>query len=174
LIVAGQFAEADAALLAVNQPTTVFFPTLGEASSQGTVTGISPSATVADALVTYRVTVTLDTPPENVRLGQSANVVITTASKDNALYLPANAVTVTSLEATEGTVLLLAEDNAVSEVTVGIGMQGSATVEITEGLAEGQVVLVVTDTSGIRDTVNLRLGSLEQPQARAATPVAVQ
>jgi macrolide-specific efflux system membrane fusion protein len=166
--VSGSFAEADAASLAVGQTAAVEFPALPDVSAQGTVAWISPLGSTSGSVVTYTATVALTDVPDGVRLSQTATITVVTAEAANVLTLPSNAVTVTS--ETEGTVELVqnADDDATSSpetvtTTVGIGLQGDSTVEITSGLAEGDTVLVSVDTStGTSSSalVELRVGML--------------
>jgi macrolide-specific efflux system membrane fusion protein len=146
LEVTGSFDEADAVRLATDQSATVAFPALDGVTADGTVTFVSPTGSQDGSLVTYQATVTLDDPPADVRLGQTATIVVVTERVEDALYLPANAVTVGNASENVGTVRLVGADGATETVQVGVGLQGDTTVEITSGLEEGQSVLVSTDT----------------------------
>jgi macrolide-specific efflux system membrane fusion protein len=151
LQVAGSFAEADAAALAKEQPATLTFPALPDVTAEGTVTWVSPMGDSSSGVVTYTATVTLTEAPEDLRLGQTADITVVTSEAAGVLNLPSNAVTI--LSETEGTVELLdpaTVDTAAPTTTttpVGIGLQGDSAVEITSGLAEGDQVLVSIDTA---------------------------
>ena len=134
-------AEADIALVAVGQTATVTFPALTDVTATATVTAIAPTGTTSNSVVTYSTTITLDAIPEGLRLGQTAEVTITTASSaDDALYVPTAAITT----ATDGTstVDVIGDDDEVTTTTVEVGVVGDAGTEITSGLTEGQTIVL--------------------------------
>jgi macrolide-specific efflux system membrane fusion protein len=144
--VSGSFAEADAASLGKDQAATISFPALDDTAVAGKVTWVSPTSTTSNSVVTYSATVQLTEIPEGLRLGQTANISVTTAEAADVLTLPANAVTVDA-DGSTGTVLLLDANGNSTSTTVGVGLQGDSTVEITDGLALGDSVVVSLDTA---------------------------
>jgi macrolide-specific efflux system membrane fusion protein len=145
LEVVGSFAEADVANLKVGQSATISFPAIDSETGTGTVTAISPTATTSNSVTTYAATIRLDDYPDTLRLGQTATVSVTTKSAEDVLYVPSNAVKI-GTDATQGTVTVI-DGNKQTTTSVGIGVQGDSTVEVTSGLSEGQKVLISTDTS---------------------------
>ena len=142
-------AEADIALVAVGQTATVTFPALTDVTATATVTAIAPTGTTSNSVVTYSTTITLDSIPEGLRIGQTAEVTITTVSSaDDALYVPTAAITT----ATDGTstVDVIGDDDAVTATTVELGVVGDAGTEITSGLTAGETVVLgeVAATTG--------------------------
>jgi len=142
-------AEADIALVAVGQTATVTFPALEDVTATATVTSIAPTGTTSNSVVTYSTTITLDAIPEGLRLGQTAEVTITTvASADDALYVPTAAIT----SATDGTstVDVIGDDDEVTTTTVELGVVGDAGTVVTSGLTAGQTIVLgeVAATSG--------------------------
>ena len=142
-------AEADIALVAVGQTATVTFPALTDVTATATVTAIAPTGTTSNSVVTYSTTITLDAIPEGLRLGQTAEVTITTASSaEDALYVPTAAITT----ATDGTstVDVIGDDDEVTTTTVEVGVVGDAGTEITSGLTAGQTIVLgeVAATTG--------------------------
>ena len=142
-------AEADIALVAVGQTATVTFPALTDVTATATVTAIAPTGTTSNSVVTYSTTITLDSIPEGLRIGQTAEVTITTVSSaDDALYVPTAAITT----ATDGTstVDVIGDDDAVTTTTVELGVVGDAGTEITSGLTAGETVVLgeVAATTG--------------------------
>ena len=86
-------AEADIADVKVGQAATISFPAITGASSKAAVTAIAPTGTTSNSIVTYATTITLTDPPKNLRIGQTADVTITTSSTSaSALYVPAAAI----------------------------------------------------------------------------------
>jgi macrolide-specific efflux system membrane fusion protein len=134
-------AEADIALVAVGQTANVTFPALADLTAAANVTAIAPTGTTSNSVVTYATTITLDSVPAELRLGQTAEVTITTVSSaEDALYVPTAAITT----ATDGTstVDVIGDDDAVTTTTVELGVAGDAGTEITSGLTEGQTIVL--------------------------------
>jgi macrolide-specific efflux system membrane fusion protein len=134
-------AEADIALVAVGQTANVTFPALADLTATANVTAIAPTGTTSNSVVTYATTITLDSVPAELRLGQTAEVTITTVSSaEDALYVPTAAITT----ATDGTstVDVIGDDDAVTTTTVELGVVGDAGTEITSGLTEGQTIVL--------------------------------
>ena len=134
-------AEADIALVAVGQTATVTFPALTDATATATVTAIAPTGTTSNSVVTYSTTMTLDAIPTGLRLGQTAEVTITTVSSaDDALYVPTAAIT-TASDGTS-TVDVIGDDDEVTTTTVETGVVGDAGTEITSGVTAGQTIVL--------------------------------
>src|SRR6266487_1593968 len=74
LLVSASFAEADATKLTVGQAATVTWAALSGARTTGKITTIAPTATTQNNVNSYAVTVSLDTPPDGVRIGQTVTV----------------------------------------------------------------------------------------------------
>ena len=97
MTVSANIAEADIASVTVGQTATVTFPAMTGVTAAATVTAIAPTGTASNSVVTFPTTVTLSTIPPGLRLGQSAQVAITTkSSAADALYVPAAAITTTA------------------------------------------------------------------------------
>jgi macrolide-specific efflux system membrane fusion protein len=144
-VVSADVAESDVANLKTGQTATVTFPAVSGVSGQGTVTAVAPVGTTSSNVVTFPVTVTLAALPDGIRLGQTAQVSVTTASASNVLEVPSAAVH----SATGGThtVTVLGTGDARTVTTVEIGVVGDTTTQITSGLKEGDKVLVSVDSA---------------------------
>jgi HlyD family secretion protein len=134
-------AEADAGDVEVGQHATVTFPAL-DVTAAGTVTSIDLASTVNNNVVEYGVTVTLDDPSSDLRLGQTASVSITVGSKADVLYVPSSAVTKIGPLST----VVVRKDGGEATTQVGTGLVGDNGTEITSGLSEGDVVVLSTST----------------------------
>ena len=137
------FAEADATKLTTGMAARVTWNALTGATATGTVTSIDPTATTSNNVVSYGVVVDLTTLPKGIRIGQSTNVVVTTASKPNVLAVPSTAVTGAG---TNGIVTVYA-NGTTHRQPVGIGLVGDTLTEITSGLQAGDEVVLPTVTS---------------------------
>lgn len=137
------FAEADATKLAVDMPANVTWNALTGATATGTVASIDPTATTSNNVVSYGVVIDLQTLPKGIRIGESTNVVVTTASKQNVLAIPSAAVT-----GVGSTGIVTVYDNGTTRrQPVGIGLVGDTLTEITSGLQAGEQVVLPSVTS---------------------------
>ena len=119
--------------LAVGQEATVT-PVGTTASTPGTVTSLGTLPTESSETTAYPVTITVPSPPASMAAGSSATATVTVATAKEVLTVPTSAV--------RGGVVTVLSGGETSSVRVTVGAVGSSRVEITEGLAEGdQVVL---------------------------------
>jgi len=63
-------------------------------------------------------------------------------SKDDAIIVPASAVTLEASNADEGTVMIVDAQNVARERKVTVGVRSGDKIEITEGLQEGETVVI--------------------------------
>lgn len=138
LQVTSRIAEADAGDVAVGQQVSVSFEAAGMRAA-GTVTDIDLIETVSDNVVEYGVTVNLYDAPAGLRLGQSADVTIVTASVSDVLTVNSSAITTA---AGTSTVTRLKADGAEETITVETGVVGEASTQIVSGLKNGDVVVL--------------------------------
>jgi len=150
LTVTAGIAEADVASVTVGLAATVVFPALSGQSATATVSSIAPIATTNNSVVSYPTTITLGTAAVGLRLGQTAEVVITTrASSASALYVPTAAITTAN---GISTVKVVAKDGTTSVATVTLGIAGDVGTRVATGLNEGETVVIGTvsaSTTGI-------------------------
>lgn len=148
LQVTANVAEADIARVRVGQQATVSFPASGT-TTPGEVTAVDVQQTVSNNVVQYGVTVTLDTPSGGsgtVKLGQTASISITTATKKDVLTVPSSAVTTVG---GVSTVSLPGTDGATRTTPVEVGISGNGLTEVVSGLKSGdRVVLPNASTAG--------------------------
>ena len=142
LKVTANVAEADAANLQLGQEATVDFPATNN-SAKGTVTEIQPQSTVTNNVVLYPVEVSLDTAPEGVKTGSTADLAITKGQSDGVLQVPTAAITTNG----DSHTVTVQRDGTDTVVPVGVGLQGTTTTEITSGLQEGDTVVLPTPTA---------------------------
>jgi membrane fusion protein, macrolide-specific efflux system len=159
--VTADVAEADIANVAVGQTAEITFPAITGASSKATVTAIAPTGTTSNSIVTYATTITLTNPPKNLRIGQTADVTITTkASKSTALYVPAAAITTADGVST----VKVVSDGKTTPVTVTLGIVGDDGTQILTGLTAGETIVIgtvstaTTTTTGTTGTTGTRGG----------------
>lgn len=131
--------ETDIAQVRLGQAAKVEVDAFPKETFTGKVTKISSAATVQDNVVTYQVTIGLDKYPEGLLKPQmTANVTLTLARKDNVLLVPNEA-----LKQKKGVTQVVVLKDGKGEVRdVKTGMTDGTNTEITEGLQEGEKVVL--------------------------------
>ncbi|WP_066064952.1 efflux RND transporter periplasmic adaptor subunit [Neobacillus soli] len=107
----------------------------------GKVTAVAEEGTASNGVSTFDVTVHID-KPDNLKVGMSTEASILTASKENALYVPLDAIysannqkyVIVSSASTEN------QSSGTEQKTVKTGLANEDNVEITEGATKGDTV----------------------------------
>lgn len=137
LEVTADVAEADINDVKVGQSVAVTI-SADDKQLTGKVAEVADTSTVTNNVVEYAVTVRLDRG-QGVKLGQTAQLVITTGSKESVLRVSSSAlttvgnVTTATVEATDGT-------TTTRQVTTGL--EGDSYTEVLSGLQDGDVVVL--------------------------------
>jgi len=132
LIVQASVDETDLDHVWLGQKTDITFDSFPEAHLTGKVHEIAYDATTVNNVTTYLVNIFLDSTPDYVRSGLSANVFLLISDRKKVLRIPTDAIT------PEGNVLVAQGDDqppVAQKITVGEN-DGTWT-EITAGLVEG-------------------------------------
>lgn len=135
--VTASIAEADATSIRIGQPATITLPASGTLMT-GEVISIDIESTVTNNVVQYVTAVSVDSPPEEVRAGQTASLSILTGSREDVLIVPTSAI---AIDGATRSVTKVA-DGRLSTVEVTTGLVGATGTEILSGLAEGDVILL--------------------------------
>ena len=130
--------EADVAKVSVGDAAAITLDAYGNQQFSGSVIAIDPApSTGSDGLTGYKVRIQLTQNYAEIKTGMTANVSILADQKDNAIYLPQNA-----LIRNNNDYYVIKADKTQSPVTIGlIGSDGK--VEILSGLSENETVLVI-------------------------------
>jgi HlyD family secretion protein len=134
--------ETDVVKLSLNDEAEITLDSLGkDVKFFGKVINIDPAATDIQGVVYYKVKVSLDeNGDERVKPGMTANVVIKTDMRENALYIPSRAVLSNNGDSKYVRVL---EGKEVIEKEVFLGIKGdNGLVEIISGLSEGEEIIL--------------------------------
>jgi membrane fusion protein, macrolide-specific efflux system len=146
LSVKAGFAETDATKLQAGQPAAISFSALPSVQAAGTVTSVDLSSTLVSNVVTYFATVTLTKVPAGVKPGMTASVTVTVNRREGVVNLTSAAVRGTG---STGTVTVVSGKVQTTK-TVGVGLRGDTTTEITSGLNLGETVVLPSSTlSGV-------------------------
>jgi multidrug efflux pump subunit AcrA (membrane-fusion protein) len=133
------FAETDAARLQANQPATATFDAVNGLSLSAHVLAVSVNATVISNVVNYYATFTFDSSDPRLKAGMTANLTVVVAESDNVLVVPNSAITRRGQAAT---VTVLQNDGTRVITPVETGVQGDSATEVTNGLKQGDRVLL--------------------------------
>ncbi len=135
-----QVDELDIPKVKVGQTAAIKINAFPEATYTGKVTSIAKEGTVSNGVSTFDVTVHID-KPTNVKIGMTAEVSILVEKKDNALYVPIEAVHTMNDEKFVLVVQQSADGSSTAvRQTVKTGISNEDNIEITDGLSEGQIV----------------------------------
>ena len=140
VIVKAPFSDTAVAQVKTGDTATVVPTDTSAEEMHGQVTLLSRSSDPASR--TVEVWVTLGNGDGKLRANGAAQVTIATNSKDDAVVVPASAVTLETTDATEGTVMIVDDQNVAHETKVTIGIRTEDKVEIVEGLKGGETVVI--------------------------------
>ena len=136
--------ETDVARIAVGKPAMVTFDALPNQPFRGQVVAISPSGSLSQGVVTYPVSINLDTRNQVIPAGLTASATIVIDQKDDTLLVPNRAV---RRQGREQVVDVMGADGKPVTRTVRTGVQNDQMVEISEGLQEGDQVVIPSTTT---------------------------
>lgn len=108
----------------------------------------------------YTVVLYLDDPPENIRAGMTGEMNIIIARRENSLVIPSRALMMDQA--------FIVEDGVIKMRSLKTGYRGLETVEILNGLSEGDLV-VVSDQDTFRPGQRVRpvtVNSVKKPASR--------
>jgi multidrug efflux pump subunit AcrA (membrane-fusion protein) len=150
LLAQATFDETDASSLRVGAAATVTPEGVTTASAMSaTVEEIDPTSTTGSGVVDYGVTLALAKSEGGLKPGESVSVSVVTGEVNNAVYVPATAVTTSG---TTSTVLVVGANNKEQAVPVTLGVQGSTDDQILTGLTLGEKVLTSTAVASSGNT----------------------
>ena len=140
VIVKAPFADTVTAQLKVGDAAKVVPTDTTAEEMTGQVTLISRSSDPLNR--TVEVWVTLANGDGRLRANGAAQVTASTLTKDDAIVVPAAAVTLDAGNANEGTVMVVDAANVAHETKVVVGIRTTDKIEITEGLQGGETVVI--------------------------------
>ena len=140
VIVKAQFADTVVAHLKVDDAVTVMPTDLPGERMSGKVTLISRSADPLNRNV--EVWVNLGNEMGRLRAGSAAKVVVAAERTEDAVVVPAAAVSLEASNADEGTVMVVDAESVAHETKVTVGIRTPEVVQIVSGLQGGETVVV--------------------------------
>jgi len=140
VIVKAPFPDTAVAELKTGDPATVLPTDSSAEEMHSQITLLSRSSDPANR--TVEVWVTLGNNEGKLRPNGAAQVTVFANSKNDAIVLPASAVTLEASNATEGTVMVVDHENVAHETKVTTGIRSADKIEIVEGLKGGETVVI--------------------------------
>jgi HlyD family secretion protein len=135
--------ESDILRVQIGQPVQLTVDALGGRPARGRVTAVAPQSTTTQGVTSYVVSVAVD-GGQGLRPGMTATANIVYAQQGGVLLVPNRAL---RRQGREQVVDVLTPEGKVEPRTIRRGISNDQTTEITEGLNEGdQVVLPTTQT----------------------------
>lgn len=134
----------DIASVVVGQPATVI-PDGRSEPLEGEVVAVAVVPDDSQSTTAFRVTISLTDPAANIGSGTTGSVTIETADARQVLAVPSSAVSWRDDQA----VVRALDGAATEERRVEIGVIGSDWVEITDGLTEGETVVIADLSQGL-------------------------
>jgi RND family efflux transporter MFP subunit len=130
--------ETSLASIQVGQSVDIRAAAYPNQAFTGTVSAVAPAVDSKTRTATVRVE--LNDPEHQLKPGMQAMVSIAVMTPD-ALVVPRDAVTDSLVPGSEATVVTL-DNNQVERTSIRLGQVGNQMVEVTSGLAEGQLVAI--------------------------------
>jgi HlyD family secretion protein len=137
--------EIDIGRVRVGQPVTLTLDALPGETLSGEVTQIADTAQVETGVVSYKITVDLDPSDAPLRAGMTANVEIVTERRENVLLAPNRFI---RIDRTTGqTFVDKLVGGEIQTFEVQTGLRDETYSEVPAGLAEGDVVVLVQQST---------------------------
>jgi HlyD family secretion protein len=132
--------ETDVAKVAVGKNAKITFDALPGRPFDGKVISIAPSGTVTQGVVNYPVSISIDTRKQLLPAGLTASATITIDEKNDVLVVPLRAVR--RQQRDQVVDVVGADGKPIPPRIVKTGVQNDQFVEITDGLQEGDQILI--------------------------------
>lgn len=134
--------EADIAKVRVGQAASITLDAYGnELVFAAKIVTIDPAETVIDGVATYKVTLQFTKEDDRIKPGMTANVTVTTATRENVILIPQRSI----IRKNDTIIVRVLAGRTIQELTVTVGLFGSdGNVEIMSGLAEGAMVVLAS------------------------------
>jgi HlyD family secretion protein len=138
--------EIDVRQVTVGQPVRIVVDALAGEELSGVVTEVAPTANDAGGVVAYSVTIVPDASEAPLRPGMSATAIITTAEVDDVVLVPNRYV---QLDRSTGQAYVYLMDGVGTPVLheVALGVRNERASQIVRGLAEGDEIALVSQSS---------------------------
>jgi HlyD family secretion protein len=141
--------EIDIDQIEEGQTVDITLDALPDTVLDGVIAEIAPTAATSGAgVVTYLVTINIDSDDISLKPGMTANATVVTDLLEGVLIVPNWAIRL-NRETGQAFVNRLAADGTVEEVPVVTGLRNDQFSEVISGLNEGDVVAVTNEREGL-------------------------
>src|SRR3984957_12110350 len=140
--VQGKVDEADIAHVYMSQPARIKVESFRDRFFYGKVTKIAPLGVEKDNVTTFEVRVSIDNPGGELKANMTANAEILLDEHKGVLTVPENAVVYDNQKNASVNVPDKSNKEGLRKVPVKVGLSDGSKTEITEGLKEGDVVVL--------------------------------
>lgn len=161
VIVKAPFADTVASQMKAGDSVTVLPTDTSAEEMKGQVTLLGRSSDPTNR--TVEVWVTLANGAGLLRANGAAQVTVFANSKNDAIIVPASAVTLEASNADEGTVMVVDAQNVAHEKKVTVGIRTAEKIEIVEGLQDGETV-VIEGNFALPDGTKVEIAKDEEKQ----------
>lgn len=138
LTVKAQVDETDIAFIKLDQPAVITLDAYPNHPIKGKVVKLAYDATLTNNVTTYQVDILPIDPPDFIRSGMTSNVSVEVERKENVLIIPVS----TLINDEDGSMVLMQNDRKITTMPIKTGMDDGKYIEVTEGLSEGDIVLL--------------------------------
>lgn len=130
--------EIDIAKIEIGQKASVTFSAIDDLTMTGKVIEVSELGSVSQGVVSYDVVIALDAVNKQIKSGMSVSTVIITDIRQNVIIVPLTALK----SGADGSYVLVPDGDSVKQQTVNAGLSDDDYIEITEGLSEGDQIVI--------------------------------
>ena len=131
--------EEDVVKLDIGNPVEILLVAFPDQVFEGRLISIDPSEKLIEGVVHYVVKISFEELPENIKPGMTADLVIKTASKEDVLIIPEDAIQ----EKDGKTTVQVLKHGMVEEREIEIGLRGSdGMTEVLSGILEGEEIIL--------------------------------
>jgi multidrug efflux pump subunit AcrA (membrane-fusion protein) len=136
--------ESDIAKIKLADKSEITLDAYGEdVKFSGAVFFIEPAETIIQDVIYYKVKIVFNPGKYEIRSGMTANISITTNSKNGVLRIPSRAI----IEKNNEKIVKVLKNNQPNDVAIKIGLRGDeGLVEVLTGLKEGDELVLSTPT----------------------------
>jgi len=167
ILVKARFPDTVGARLTMGGAATVSDEAVGGDPVTGEVTMIS--RTTDPVSRTQEVWVRVTDGADRLRVGDAARVTAATATADDAVVVPLQAVLLDTSTGDEGTVMVVDAQDVAHEVHVKVGIRTADRVQVVDGLVGGERV-VVEGNYALPDGTKVAVAAAEPTEPAAAEP----
>lgn len=130
--------EGDISDIRVGNPVQIELVAFSDQNFSGKVVSVDPSEKLVDDVVYYETTISLDSEPEGIKEGMTADVTIEVYKKENVLMAPKKSIE----KINSDRFIKILKNGKIEDTKVQIGLEGNDYTEIISGLSEGAEVVI--------------------------------